>query len=210
MWYASEFNLLSTPNFVSDYAIGSGFGGHTPNVGANEYSPFYLESTADGSYLGRVIRLGPQGSIWHISPIVRTGPDCGRIIVELATVPEDKPGTLGLGGIGAVDTTSLSWFQLNRQNGVPRADLYQSVETEPYNGYVGANGNWRFRIMGKPGIALTATPAFDASDGFQANGGPGLWAIRFKVDGKNASSTGFKFRLHAWHVNRLNASFLSL
>ncbi len=61
------------------------------------------------------------------------------------------------------------------------------------------------RFMGTPGTPLTADATDDTDPGVVDVYRPGLYTLRLRVTGKNASSSGYKVRLQGMKLRRFNA-----
>ena len=178
--------------------------------GTTVYGNVYWTNTTggatDGDFITRIVRLGPQGSIWNVWYVSDEGTDYGKVKFQLASLSENADATVsGFTDVtGAMEATELegdavTFYDLSALNGVTHDDHYAAA---PVTGTLWEQ-EWQFRIMGSAGTELTATPTYSANTNtFHANGGPGLYALRLIVDGKNASSTGYRVRVRDWRIYR--------
>lgn len=143
--------------------------------------------------------LGPQGSTWKFQIGYVTGPDFGKLQFGLASNaetynPADGRGTAGrlqpsTGGAAATYTEPLFWT----------IDGYTAAGGSSYDGLAVV------QIGGTAGTAQTSmtshTGYFGGSTGYESNGGPGIYTLRLRVNGKSGSSSGYKVGL--WNVSAM-------
>jgi hypothetical protein len=213
LWGGPKWNWYTDPpgdplcddfdNWTRDTSID--FGGYLHND----------PGAADGDEMFIGAPLGPRWSCWNLDICYGRGPDHGIIDAQVVTVPFyrtcggvgvlspppsagarfDIPNASDSGFSSAYD--DWDWFDFNA--GV---DGYNSTET--FNSYHSEMGR-TFRITGKYGKLLTnpdtglceplTGDSFDSGDGL-------IYYFRLFVNGKNASSSGFKFRIQAVRLSR--------
>lgn len=138
----------------------------------------YLQTTTDGAIAAYEVTLGPQDSDWEMLIQYGKGSDFGKVDVYLSLLLD--PGT-------DPERTLL----------VRTIDGYAASPSYVIDGSVDNQPN--IIVAGAPGVRPTTyTPGVDQD----FDGGPGYYEIAFKVNGKNASSSGYKMRLLAWSLQR--------
>jgi hypothetical protein len=191
---------------------------YVDNFGTNRWNPYYIEATADAKYLTRLVRLGPKGSIWMTQIITRKSSDACKFRMEIASLSENGPyGANGNGGaangIGTLedpDEIPATFLPISRSYGplgTYEIDLYGAVTSD----YQEIEQEFYFRLMGDDGAPLTTISANNQADQthVELDGGAGMYAIRIKINGKNASSSGYRLRLHYWHLIRTAETLLT-
>jgi hypothetical protein len=144
---------------------------------------FTATTAADGDEFYVAARLGPFGSVWSWGIGFVGGPDYGKVKVEMATLTESVYDNAG--GPSLEDLASATY--VSRGNII---DAYRTADI-----ILGDNGIGDFRIMGQDGDPVTAVSVAPGSDNtatFHTDGGAGLFAFKFKINGKNAGSSGYK------------------
>lgn len=159
----------------------------------------YIGATADTSYFTSLIQLAPKGAIFQLSIRMATGPDFGRVSFALTSLEYEsasRPSGDTTGKIAPVDGAYGTFSYI---------DMIPAASTFNFEGYsASATGDFTFTgtipfIMGGDvGDPLTdfETAVSDPLTGFKlTDGGPGWYRIKCYVDGKNASSSGYKTRI---------------
>lgn len=156
----------------------------------------YLENNgALGDYFTRKVALGPRGSIWGLTYEYAIGPDGGRFDIQLASVASPNPNRGGVNDAGTLTDNALSYHAL-----ATFQESYDPVFADSY-----LNGFYAFRIAGADGAAFTAFGANDPYTGYRTiDGGAGVYSIRLVVSGQNGASSGFKCRITALTMLRLD------
>jgi hypothetical protein len=168
------------------------------NAIRNNYDNYGATRTAlDGDHLLFPVRIGPQGSWWGVNIGYKKGPDFGKLKFSWGG-PMDEGAGVG----GGLESSNDIWDALN---GLSWVDYFELVDgyhaaTEIVD-QLGVLSD--FRIMGStPDDKLTAfTTAVDHSARRHGDGGPGIYYLRVSVDGKNASSSGYKAALWSLTVS---------
>lgn len=195
---------------------------YTDNFGTNRFNQYYIEHTTLNKYVTGIVRLGPKGSVWDMSLVARRNTDCGQITMQLGTLSEDNAygvntnggAANGIGALEDVDDAPITFYDLPRDGtvggGADYADLYNGSLVD-YGSSAQFIDSWRFRIMGDDGATLTAISDNNQADGthVEVNGGAGMYAVRLKITGKNASSSGYRARIHYWNIRRVTGSLLT-
>ncbi len=194
---ASSGNWLHTTSvvWVFDAAVSSG--GYLTKV-----------TPANGSYFALWLNVHPQNAIYAFSFTYASGTDYGKFDVNLASAlyqsslrsPGDPEGKLqdltiiGSNPIGAGYGAAPSFKNLATY------DAYSAVAIAES----GSSGVLTFIPGGAEGAVLTNLSATtDPYTGLGiSNGGPGWYLLQFKVNGKNAASTNFRFRIISVQVLR--------
>lgn len=142
---------------------------------------------ADQNWVAFPCRLGPVGSVWGFDVVYRKGPGYGRLAIDLATSSEDGlTGATGYEGPGlAQQPFDVSFVQVN-------GFAEDGYDAAPSSDFV-AQRSVQFRIGGNSGVPLTAFSTDPVTGGLRGDGGPGLYWVRFRVNGKHASSSGYAF-----------------
>ncbi len=166
----------------------------------------YVEPSiiSDGQYIEWLVNLGPKRSLWTITYTTSIGPDYGKLDIRLASAPLDLTNfpndALPIAGNQTLDTGNLTFALLNT--------------IDCYNATLARANQWsqypKFLITGDKDVSGTAfTNGTGIYTGLKMwDGGSGLHYIRIKVNGKNASSTGFRARLIECCLWRVDAGFL--
>lgn len=165
------------------------------------------------------VPLGPRFSQWDVNVCLGEGPDFGILDFEVATmdiVHTEEGGHEGEAGNMRMDVEvpyvskdpPLGWHFADPGN--HSIDCYSAATT--YDNFQRMGGG-QFRIVGEEGDHLSKD-GFDATEqyptqphtGKNVDGGDGLmWWFRFYVDNKNASSQGYRMRIHAIRFVRVFA-----
>lgn len=162
---------------------------------------YHRLNDADGQYIRRLVNIGPKGSYWKFLFTGKTGPDYGIMEISIATALEsisytgDSIGNEGELQDGSVSNTNLTWVTL----------------PDTYDMYTGTEALWTysnvagFKIMGDPGDVGTAMSSGDYDPSTRHwDGGPGPVWVEFKINGKNGSSSGYKWRLSSAAMIRVD------
>lgn len=203
-----------------DFANNEAFG----SFAADTAAPFggYITSVAgntDG--IGIYVGLGPLGlgTAWAVDLFLRQGNDSGKVCVEYGTTPVDELATTaalgyaGGAGIGSstsfsdpdeLDTSFSGWWK--PASGT--IDLYSAAGTT-WGAYTATYPFW---VAGADGSMLTADAVDPGPYGgasraaFETGGGDVCWWIRVRSNGKNASSSGYGFRMAGFRMYRINGN----
>lgn len=164
-------------------------------------------SPADGDDHYAAARIGPKGATFALNLVLDKDANCGRISFQFASDPEtDGTGYLPTLTDGYMfdppDATYVA-VPAYQSGGTPtnsgRIDLYAAAPATGYYPFV-----CEFRVMGDPGTPFTTNTL--ASDGNtyvnQFDGGPGMYWVRMFVDGKNASSSGYRVPVRGMWIVR--------
>lgn len=192
-------------NFVADSAAHPMGGGYMEWSGGN--------ATSDPFRLWMGLPLSPIGSAWAVSVWYFQDTDQGRFSVEWATTSNDEIGATGLGSTTSVVDpfyTPATWYRANN----PGAGAWSSADG---GDCYGVTPGWQ-RVTGIARIALTgaegaqlagdgAAPTGDWSSPQMMNAGaaPSVqWWLSLRVNGKNASSSGYGLKIGGVQVFRRN------
>jgi len=171
-------------------------------------------SPADGDHFSFMALLSPAGSIWQFSFTYWIGPSYGKLKASIASLGYElvsRPSGCPAGKIQPWDAgygdalnyvSRVAWLQ----------DCYNAAESQAL-----VDGTGLFQVIpgGDIGAPLTdltdvGNPCANGSgnDPYTAvnvmDGGPGWYRIKMNVEGKNASSSGFKFRVSTATLVRLD------
>jgi hypothetical protein len=158
----------------------------------------YSGCTANGKFLTFLLPIGPYGSTWGLRYAYAIGPDFAKFDIDLAQPPEPNPNrSVGIldGSLKDFDA-GLTWFNL-----VTAEDAYTPVlsKTNVHNGQIA------FRVAGVDGTAFSGFSGTDPLSGYRLlQGGAGIYRLRFKSNGQNVASTGFKLQFTAIALWRLD------
>jgi hypothetical protein len=153
--------------------------------------------TVAGHWCAFPCTLGPKGSVWAVTFVYRFGPSYGHLVIDWASSSEDGlPGATGFVGEGLMQQPFDVTFVTPFPGGA----------VDAYNASVGFDGiierTASFRVMGDVGDTLTAFGTDSVTGRKSGNGGPGQYWVRFRVDSKNAASSGYQFGLQYAAVER--------
>lgn len=157
----------------------------------------------DGDYFSFMTLLSPAGSIWSFRYLWWVGPDYGVMKMQMASLGYELGSrTLGCPAGKIQDYAATYGDPLNYMNTGFNNDFYNVAEAQQ----TGAFGNFQIVVGGELGQPLTdlADANNACADGAGQeplttvnvmDGGPGWYRTKLYIDGKNASSTGFKMRV---------------
>lgn len=142
---------------------------------------------ADGSITGFTVLLGPENKTFMLQGLARTGPDAPILKFDLAHTglcPPDDPT-----GLDNYSSNWVPWFGMDcYSSSAEYNQRWDNSGTEiPFTSY--GNVACTIRATGARGTTLTSITSS------ASNGGPGWYGVRIKVDGKNASSSGYRLAL---------------
>lgn len=189
-----HYSSINRPSVAPEYTTNNLLA--VPVVDNTYVRGFYADNNGvNGSDVYLPVRLGPHGSQWHVQFVFAEGPDYGKLKIEWGqfVFGEDASPAAGLiDPAGTLESVTLG----------PGLTFY-SVITNTKDFYAAAPAKnqvagtmSQFRIMGQVGDAVSANGVNDPDTGIQAlNGGPGVWYLHLKTDGKRAASAGFRIRL---------------
>jgi len=171
-------------------------------------------SPSDGDHFSFMALLSPQGSIWQFSYTYWIGPDYGKVMSSIASLGYElsgRPSGCPQGKIQPWDVGYGDALVYLSPSGSTQ-DCYNVAETQAL-----VNGTGIFQVIpgGDVGAPLTdltdvGSPCADnvGQDPYTSvnvmDGGPGWYRFKLAVEGKNASSSGFKFRISSATLVRLD------
>lgn len=175
---------------------------------------------SDGNYVGFGCPLGPSETFWRVGIWFYQDTDYGRLKLQLGTTRVDEfAATSGSYGTAysiqdPFTPSVITWYDFDVADPTNQLDGYSVTPGWTFNFFQ------PFWIMGPDGQQLATngvtTPAgprkafADQSD-FAAGGDDSVyWWPRLIVNGKNASSTGFKARVSGMTVARITGSGYSV
>lgn len=135
-------------------------------------------------FLGKMDGIyGPIGAtgidpLYYCNQVVRVGPDCPEYSLEIASAEVG-------GEVLGVFNGGLTWVNIFSD------DLYAAADDwgDPWTADTEAFRNWYMYVTGNVGdVASSHNIGTGAIDG-----GPGLYYLRWVLDGKNASSSDYVF-----------------
>ncbi len=158
--------------------------------------------------------LSPQGSIWQLSITWWTGPDYGKMDFSMASLeapPTDRPLGCPPGKIQPWDQAYGDALVYIQPVGSFQ-DFYSVTETQEL---VGGQGILQIVVGGSLGDPLTDLNEIGnvcanntGADPYTLvnvmDGGPGWYRFLLQINGKNASSTGYRFRISSAALVRLD------
>ena len=148
----------------------------------------YQGGTANNKYFTFLLPLGPYGSIWGLRFKHAIGPDFGKLDIALAKPASPNP--LRVTGIldGSLHDVGVGETFFDFQTGY---NMYTPV----LNVNAQLNGAYLMRVAQPDGTAFTGFSGTDALTGAKLiQGGAGIYRMRFKTNGQDGASTGFKAR----------------
>lgn len=168
----------------------------TPTWTIDSTYPFggYMQMSTQNDFVVWPVVLAPKGSTWLPYAVLAQGPDFGIVKITLGTAlpVTSADDTDGLGGAGLFydsgSTTFISWPNDGQWDGYAASNTPFPGASSIFNG---------FRIMGNDGAVGTS---LSVATGFAAHGwdgGSGPHFLKLSCTTKNASSTGYKWRLSA-------------
>ena len=165
-------------------------GGYTSNTSSSNspfiYMPVFI-GKADGTY-------GPSAGavtgIYRMHHVVRVGPDCGKLVLEVSSAYVS-------GSLLGVFSGSLTWVSILSSD-----DLYAASSSwgAPYSSDSANMRRWYVYLTGALGDAATT---YAGRTSGALNGGPGLYYFRYSKDGKNGSSSGYKIDMAQFGVSAI-------
>ena len=179
-------------NFVSS---------RTPTWTINSSYAFngYMEMSVQNDYVIWPVFLAPKGSVWLPYAVLAEGSDFGIVTWSLGSALPLSAGddTDGLNGDGLYyDATNTTFVTMSTG---ATFDCYNATPA-PFPGSSQIFGG--FRVMGDDGTIGTS---FSGSTAFAAHawdGGSGPHFLKLQVSTKNASSTGYRWRISALGMMR--------
>jgi len=175
----------------------------TPTVDATAPYGAYLEIAVTGGLFIMGCPLGPAGSRWRIDLWYSIGTDYGKMEFSWQTSPADVPGETS----ESVEEphTITSWYYADAA-AAPQIDAYNASPDVSFD-----TQHSLFTPTGADGDMLSAdgTPSgvFSATQEMNGGGDGGVWwwlRVRSAAAvGKNASSTGYRQRIHKIRICRL-------
>lgn len=204
----------SNRNRVVKYAIGgaewktcalwdTGPTGVTKTVDPTVPFGGYIELNGDQEYFVLGAPLGPQWSSWAIDMAYRTTSDSGKVLFDWQTQLVDGTATEYVDQVDEFGT-----FYVDDATPVTsHQDMYAASPadafTATYSAIVitGADDT----MLSADGLT-TAPPYANFSQKRMNGGGNGnvMWYLRVRVNGKNASSSGYKARIYWIAIRRLD------
>ncbi len=171
-------------------------------------------SPGDGDNFSFMALLSPQGSIWQLSYTYWVGPSYGKVATSIASLGyqlDTRPSGCPVGKIQPWDVgygDNLNYLTL----GAWTQDCYNVAESQAL---VDGTGILQVIPGGDNGDPLTdlSDAGSQCADGggldpytsvLVMDGGPGWYRFQLAVNGKNASSSGFKFRISSATLVRLD------
>lgn len=171
------------------------------SVTADQYGTWKWQASTDGNYFVRGFRLGPYGSRWAVALAAERNTDCGKLTFAWATGTENAPNE----GYAVPDGMLDSPWNVNNSY----AQFVDFATQDLYSGSAGIVNPYQvgdFRIKGVDGATLTALtdPDPDLGSGVvAADGGAGIWWLRVRINGKNASSSAYRCAIRGMWILRL-------
>ncbi len=205
--FGSQTQEIFLPAFADITVADVGATGCTWLGDAASYGGGYVTKAtapADGDSFSFLTYFGPSGSVWSFRFLFYEGEDYGILKTQLASVAYESPdrpsGCVG-GKIQPYDSaygTALSYIDTGWAQDCYAAVLAQPVTSLPGNLQVIVGGD-----LGDPLTDMSDTVnvcsnviGADPYTGFTVmDGGPGWYRTKMVIDGKNASSAGFRFRV---------------
>lgn len=173
------------------------------------YGGYITSSGANQDFIGFGLPLGPKGSGWAVSMWAEQGDGHGKIQIEWATVSVDEFAGYAAGSdVSIIDPgeQSLTYYHTTTGGAAPSlSDWYAG------SGWGFVSQQSALVVAGDDGDMLSAN-GVNNGDWFygQDMGGGGdpsvYWWIRLRVDGKNASSSGYLAKIAGLTVYRLNGN----
>lgn len=188
-WQSNTNNDTNGPGWTSDI---------------NSYGGGYITRgiPQNGDYFSFMHQFSPKGSIWQFQYLYWVGPDYGKVAVSMSSLAYEGSERLGCVE-GKIQDFAAAGFG-PALNYIPfvgfTQDCYAAVEAQQ------ASGFFQFIPGGEPGdpmtdLSITGGPCVDEDDVDPqsgapiSDGGPGWYRTKMYVDGKNASSTGYRMRI---------------
>jgi len=191
------------------------------NSPMNNFGSFTRDSTApfggyisgggsDGDSIVFGLPLGPAGSGWAVSIWAENGPSAGKLQIEWATTSVDEFAAFGYGSdVSIIDPLEDSSTFYKATNSGASAALIDWYSGSTGWGFVDLRS--AIVISGTDGQMLAAdgTANGDWFYGYDMLGGgdPSVyWWCQLRVDGKNASSSGYDMKIAGVSVYRINGN----
>ena len=191
------------------------------NSPMNNFGSFTRDSTApfggyitgggsDGDSIVFGLPLGPAGSGWAVSIWAENGSNKGKLQIEWATTSVDEFAAFGYGSaVSIIDPLEQPPTFYKTSTGGAAASLI--------DWYAGAT-SWGFVDIRSPVVVSGADGAMLSADGvpngdwfygedMDGGGDPSVyWWCQLRVDGKNASSSGYNMKIASVSVYRINGN----
>lgn len=183
-------------------------------------APFggYVSTTVNDDWMYFGMPLGPRLTGWSVDLWVWNDDDVGKLDIEWATLGVDELASYTLGSaISIIDPIefpqpTMTWYNTNNLG-----DLGNSYRIDPYTAgapsWVCYPARSPIVITGADGDMLSSngtTPSPDTWTWNKAMNGGGdssvYWWMRFRVNGKNASSSAYNAKVAAARVVRMNGN----
>jgi len=160
---------------------------------ADSTAPYgaYVQTTGDTHFFDTMLNIGPQNSQWMVHVICQGGSDFGKLEIHLGTVAYLTVGDYDL---ETVNNVTYVLMEVGGFGGGVK-DCY-SVAASDKSFTAGG-----FIIRGDPGVKGTTFTNVGGAH-LDWNGGPGPHRLRIKLNGKNASSSGFRGRVSSIALTR--------
>ncbi len=164
---------------------------------------------ADGDFFEFSFLASPEGSGWGLNFLAYNGPDYGKIDIKVASLGyqlDSRPSGCPVGKIQSDDGSYGDPPDFIAWGG---QDFYAAVEGQENL------GQYDFFVGGQVGDVLTdisdvGNPCADGSGDDPmtfipvTDGGPGWYRVKMVVNGKNASSSGYRVRITRASLIRLD------
>lgn len=178
------------------------------------FSAYADLGNSNGNDVGFGCPLGPTNSLWITGLWYYKGPDYGKLTFEMTTTTVDTlTGTSGdvWSNVAILDPLydPATWYTLQAPAFV---DGYQATEAWAFNWFLpfwvaGPDGQ---QLSANGTLSATGTPdhRIIAGTSDMAAGGDEsvYWWLRVRVDGKNASSSGYKAKVAGFQTARLTGT----
>lgn len=176
----------------------------------------YIENTSqDQEFIMFGMPLGPLGSGWAVNVWAGNGLDKGILQLEWATTTADELSYFNIGSdVSIADPAEV--FSVTGSP-LPFYKTTQGGSASSAIDWYGGSG-WGFISLRSPLVVAgadgqmlaadgTANTGFVAHDNMYGGGDPSVyWWLRMRVNGKNASSSGYNMKIAAVYVARYNAN----
>ena len=172
----------------------------------------YIEINGDGEYFVVGMPLGPKGSTWAINMGYHQTSDSGKVIFEWQTTDVDSNrGTAGYPeALEGPEWVSSTYY--TDTGATSHQDFYAAAPADAYNSSYspivinGADG----AMLSANGTATAPSPPYGGITSKLMNGGGDggvYWWLRVRVNGKHASSSGYKARIYYLAVKRKEQTY---
>jgi hypothetical protein len=180
------------------WELGQSSGGSSVVVDAATWTNSYFQLNGNGKLFSFAFKMGPKYARHEAVFTVHKSPDSGIVEYWIASLRPDLQSDLGATNpVALIQDRTTGTPAVNWLGPVLSIDRYKAtVERNVVHGL-----NWR--VSGDVGDDATAV-GVDADGHPTINGGPGIYVIQVRVNGKSGLSSGYKAKFSQISVDRID------